>query len=195
EWLNVGNSAALLAGEAERIAGLAARYGMKAMLRPGLALYGVTPRFNPQFEPHEPATLAAAHAGLQPVMQWKTRVAGVRSVPTGTVVGYNGTFVATEQMRLALVAAGYADGLDRRLGNRFSLLVRGARAPLVGRISMDMATVDVTEIPAVEPGDDVVILGEQGGESITAYDHAEATGTIPWEVFTRIGARVRRVEV
>lgn len=195
EWLNVGNSAALLAGEAARIAALAARYGMKAMVRPGLALYGVTPRFNPQFEPHEPPSLAAARARLQPVLTWKTRVAGVRSVPAGAVVGYNGTFVATEPMRLALVAAGYADGLDRRLGNRFSLLVRGARAPLVGRISMDMATVDVTEIPAVEPGDDVVILGEQGGESITAYDHAEATGTIPWEVFTRIGARVRRVEV
>jgi alanine racemase len=111
------------------------------------------------------------------------------------VVGYNGTFVATEPMRLALLAVGYADGLDRRLGNRFSLLVRGARAPLVGRISMDQSVIDVTEIPGVEAGDEVVILGEQGGETITAFDHARATETIPWEVFTRIGSRVPRIAV
>jgi alanine racemase len=195
EWLHVGNSAALLAGQAARIAALATRYGMKAMLRPGLALYGVTPRFNPKFEPQEPASLVAARARLQPVLTWKTCVAGVRAVSVGAVVGYNGTFVATEPMQLALVAAGYADGLSRLLSNRFSLLVRGQRAPLVGRVSMDTAVVDVTEIDGVEPGDEVVILGEQGGERITAYDHAEATGTIPWEVFTRIGARVPRVGV
>jgi alanine racemase len=171
---------------------------MKAMLRPGLALYGLVPEFSPAFEPplsQEPDSLKAARAHLQPVLSWKTRVAGVRSVPAGAVVGYNGTFVATEPMRLALVAAGYADGLDRRLGNRFSLLVRGAHAPLVGRVSMDQAVIDVTEIPGVEAGDEVVILGTQGSETITAFDHAEATGTIPWEVFTRIGARVQRIAV
>ncbi len=195
EWLHVGSSPTLVAGEAERIAALAARHGMKAMLRPGLALYGVIPQFDPKFELQEPASLAAARAYLQPVLTWKTRVVGVRTVPSGAVVGYNGTFVATEPMRLALVAAGYADGLDRRLGNHFDLLVRGQRAPLVGRVSMDSAVVDVTEISGVEPGDEVVILGEQGGECITAFDHAEATGTIPWEVFTRIGARVLRVAV
>ncbi len=110
-------------------------------------------------------------------------------------MGYNGTFVATEPMRLALLPLGYADGLDRRLGNRFSLLVRGQRAPLVGRISMDQAVLDVTEIPGVMPGDEVVILGCQEGETITAFDHADAAGTIPWEVFTPISARVARVAV
>jgi alanine racemase len=195
EWLHVGNSAALLAGEAVQIAALAARYGMKAMVRPGMALYGLTPRFDPQFELQEPESLAAARAQLQPVLAWKTRVVGVRQVPAGAVVGYNGTFVATEPMRLALVAAGYADGLDRRLGNRFSLLVHGERAPLVGRVSMDSAVMDVTGIAGVEPGDEVVILGEQGGDSITAFDHAEALGTIPWEVFTRIGASAPRIAV
>ncbi|MGD0293861.1 MAG: alanine racemase [Terracidiphilus sp.] len=198
EWLNVGNSAALLSGKAARIAAIAARYGMKAMLRPGLALYGLIPQFDPKFEPSEfpePESMAAARARLQPVLTWKTQVVGVRAVPAGAVVGYNGTFVATEPMRLALVAAGYVDGLDRRLGNHFSLLVRGQRAPLVGRVSMDTAVMDVTEIAGVEPGDEVVILGKQGGECITAFDHAEATGTIPWEVFTRIGARVARVAV
>jgi alanine racemase len=192
DWLNVGNSAALLAGQAGAISALAARHGMKAMLRPGLALYGLIPEYDP---PLEAEKLAAVRAALQPVLSWKTRVVGVRSVPTGAVVGYNGTFIATEPMRLALIAAGYADGLDRRLGNRFSLLVRGQRTPLVGRISMDQAVLDVTEIPDVEAGDEVVILGSQGEETITAFDHAEATGTIPWEVFTRIGARVQRVSV
>ena len=195
EWLNVGNSAALLAGRAGEIASLAARHGMKAMLRPGLALYGLIPRFDPEFDLPEPPSMAAARAQLQPVLQWKTRVVGVRSVPAGAVVGYNGTFVATEPMRLALTAVGYADGLDRRLGNRFSLLVHGERAPIVGRISMDQAVVDVTDIPGVAAGDEVVILGTQGSETITAFDHAQASGTIPWEVFTRIGSRVPRIAV
>jgi alanine racemase len=190
-WLNVGNSAALLGGQSARIGALAARHSMKAMLRPGLALYGLAP----EFDPHAPPTVAAARARLRPVLAWKTRVVGVRTVAAGAVVGYNGTFVATEPMQLALVAAGYADGLDRRHGNRFSLLVRGQRAPIAGRISMDQTVLDVTGIEGVAPGDEVVILGRQGSETITAFDHAEATGTIPWEVFTRIGPRVRRVAV
>jgi alanine racemase len=195
ECLNIGNSASLLAGRAAQMAALAARHGMKALLRPGLALYGLIPRFDPEFELPEPPTMAAARARLRPVLEWKSRVVSLRSVPAGAVVGYNGTFVATEPMRLALVAVGYADGLDRRLGNRFSLLVHGERAPLVGRVSMDQAVLDVTDIPGVEPGDEVVILGKQGSESITAFDLAEASGTIPWEVFTRIGQRVPRVAV
>jgi len=202
DWLNVGQSAALLAGQAAVIAALADRHGMKTLLRPGLALYGLIPQFDPQFESSgsvEPDSLATARAHLQPVLEWKTRVTGVREIPPGSVVGYNGTFVATEPMRLALLAVGYADGLDRRLGNHFSLLVRGQRAPLVGRISMDQAVIDVTEIPGVAPGDEVVILGTQkgidGAETISAFDHAETSETIPWEVFTRIGARVPRIEV
>jgi alanine racemase len=195
DWLSVGGSAALLAGQASTIAAMAARHGMRAMIRLGLALYGLIPYFDPQFEHEEPALLAAARAALQPVLTWKTRVTGVRAIPAGAVVGYNSTFVATEPMRVALLAVGYADGLDRRLGNRFSLLVGGQRAPLVGRISMDQAVLDVTEIPGVEPGSEVVILGSQGGENLTAFDHARASGTIPWEVFTRIGQRVPRIAV
>ncbi len=196
EWLNVGASATLLAGQAPAIAGLAARHGMRAMLRPGLALYGLVPRFDPPFSSaEEPPSLAAARAALQPVLAWKAAVVGVRSVPAGATVGYNGTFVATEPMRLALVSAGYADGLDRRLGNRFSLLVAGERAPLVGRVSMDQIVLDVTEIPGVAPGDEVVLIGAHGSETITAFDHADAAGTIPWEVFTRIGPRVPRIAV
>ena len=200
EWLNVGNSAALLAGEAKAIADLAGRHGMKALLRPGLALYGHVPAFDPSFASPEfanlePASLIATRATLQPVLAWKSEVVSVRTVPAGAVVGYNGTFVATEPMRLALVAAGYGDGLTRSLGNRFSLLIRGERAPLVGRISMDQAVLDVTEIAGVQPGDEVVILGEQGSQAIGAFDHASAAGTIPWEIFTRIAPRVPRIAV
>jgi alanine racemase len=193
-WCNVGNSAALLAGQAEAIGAMAAEHGMKALLRPGLALYGLVPEYDPAFDA-EPRTLTEARQKLRPALSWKSRVVTVRAVQPGVAVGYNGTFVATEPMRLALVAAGYADGLDRRLGNRFSLLVRGQRAPLVGRVSMDQAVVDVTEIADVAAGDEVVLLGEQGRETISAFDHAGAAGTIPWEIFTGIGARVARVGV
>jgi alanine racemase len=191
EWLNVGNSAALLGGQAAAIGEIAGRRGVKALLRPGLALYGLAPRF----EPAEPESAAEARLRLRPVLAWKAAVVSMREVAAGTLVGYNGTFVATEPMRLALVALGYGDGLDRRLGNRFSLLVRGQRAPIAGRISMDQTVLDVTEIEGVRAGDEVVIVGSQGGETITAFDHADAAGTIPWEIFTRIGMRVGRIRV
>lgn len=191
EILNVGNSAAVVNGLEREIGRIAREHSMRALLRPGLALYGLAPRFQPE----EPSAVAEARERLHPVLAWKSRVVSVREIPAGATVGYNGTFVATEPMRLALVAAGYGDGLDRRLGNRFSLLVRGEQAPLVGRISMDQSVLDVTDIPGVEPGDEVAIVGAQGSESITALDHATAAGTIPWEVFTRIAARVERVEV
>ena len=196
QWLSVGASAALLGNDMEAIAKLVYQSGIRLLIRPGLALYGHVPRFEPPFGPdRERDFFLAVRKRLQPVLTWKTRVVSVRDIPAGSSVGYNGTFVATEPMRVALLATGYADGLDRRLGNHFSLLVRGERAPLVGRISMDQSVLDVTEIPGVEPGDEVVILGTQGSETITAFDHADAAGTIPWEVFTRIGARVTRVEV
>jgi alanine racemase len=195
EWLNVGNSAALLAGQAQTISELAARHGMKALLRPGLALYGVVPEFDPRFALPEPGPMAEARTALEPVLTWKASVVGVRQIAAGATIGYNGTFVATEPMRVALVSAGYGDGLDRALGNRFSLLVKGERAPIVGRISMDQTVLDVTEIPGVQAGDEVVILGALGSETITAFDHAAAAGTIPWEVFTRIAARVPRIAI
>lgn len=196
EWLSVGASAALLGNDARAISELAQPFRMNLLLRPGLALYGVVPRFEPPFGADaEPAALAAARRHLRPVLAWKTRVVSLRDIPAGTEIGYNGTFVATEPMRLALIAVGYADGLDRRLGNRFSLLIKAKHAPLVGRVSMDQAVVDITEIPEAEIGDEVVILGSQGEATVTAVNHADACGTIPWEVFTRIGPRVTRVEI
>ena len=98
-------------------------------------------------------------------------------------------------MRLALLTVGYADGLFRNLGNRFSLLVRGQRAPIVGRVSMDHTIIDVTDISGVAAGDEVVIIGTQAGETISAYDHADAAGTVPWEVLTRLSSRIERIVV
>jgi len=188
-WLHVGNSAAVLAGDAMgTLRALCSRWALKPMARPGLALYGLAP----EFSPGEPASAISLRAGLQRVLEWKTRVVSVRSIAAGQVVGYNGTFVATEPMRLALLAAGYADGLNRALSNRGAVLIAGQRAPIVGRISMDQTVVDITDIPDVHAGDEVVLLGRQGAEIITGEDHARWAGTIPWEIFTSIAARVER---
>lgn len=192
EWLHVGNSAAVLKGEVlDTLRGLCTRFQLRAMARPGLALYGLAP----EFVPEEPVEVTRIRGELQRVLEWKTRVVSVRSIDAGTAVGYNGTFVATEPMQLALLAVGYADGLKRTLSNRGAVLVGCQRAPIVGRISMDQTVVDVTEIPGVASGDEVVLLGRQGEEQITAEDHARWAETIPWEIFTSITARVERVNV
>jgi alanine racemase len=192
EWLHVGNSAAVLAGGALlALRELCGRFGLRPMARPGLALYGL----GPEFVPDEPESVAELRGRLRRVLEWKTRVVSVRTVAAGQAVGYNGTFVATEPMRLALLAVGYADGLRRALSNRGSVLVRGQRAPIVGRISMDQTVVDVTEIAGVAAGDEVVLLGRQGAEPITVEDHAGWAGTIPWEIFTSITSRVERIKV
>ncbi len=191
-WLNVGNSAAVVDGRAAKaLLELASRYGMRVMLRPGLALYGLTPEFTPE----EPRRVSEIREQLQPILSWKTRVVSVRGIEAGQVVGYNGTFVATEPMRVALLAVGYADGLKRGLSNRGSVLLAGKRCPIVGRISMDQTVVDVTEIPDAAAGDEVVLLGRQGDAEISAEEQARLCGTIPWEIFTSIGERVERRSV
>jgi alanine racemase len=191
-WLHAGNSASVLGGDVPLVLQtLCAQSGLKVMARPGLALYGSVP----EFAPDEPVAVRGLRVGLRPVLTWKTQIVSVREIAAGQVVGYNGTFVATEPMRVALLAVGYADGLSRALSNRGSVLVRGQRAPIVGRISMDQTVVDVTEMPDAAPGDDVVLLGRQGSGDISAEDHARWAGTIPWEVFTSIAARVERVAV
>lgn len=195
DLLSAGSSAALVGGLAERLARLASSHGMKLLMRPGLALYGVPPRFDPPMaEP--PASFTIASQRLEPVLAWKTRVICTRTIPAGATAGYNGTFVAARPTQIALISAGYADGLDRHLGGgRFDVLVRERRARIVGRVCMDHAFLDTTEIPGVQAGDEVVLLGTQGSETVSAQDHADATGTIPWEVFTRIGPRVDRLAV
>ncbi len=189
QWLHVGNSAALLAGSAwNRLLEICCQFQLRPMMRPGLALYGLAP----QFSPYELPAVAEWRQALQPALTWKTKVVSVRTIQPGQTVGYNGTFVATEPMRLALLAVGYADGLKRALSNRGAVLVRGKRAPIIGRISMDQTVVDVTDIPGVTPEDEVVLLGRQEDECITGDDHAAWAQTVSWEIFTSITARVER---
>jgi alanine racemase len=128
-------------------------------------------------------------------MALTSRVVAVKGVRTGEAVGYGARFVAGRPTTLAVVPAGYADGLDRRLEGRGWVLIRGRRAPIVGAVSMDMLTVDVTDVGDVGPGDDVVCLGSQGSESwqtIDAREMAAWIDTVPYEVLCRLGARVER---
>jgi alanine racemase len=149
-------------------------------VRPGLLLYGVAP------------DAFAGALALRPVMSLRSRVVSVKHVRAGESVGYGGRYVASTPRVVATVPAGYADGLDARLGGRGEVLVGGCRAPIVGAVSMDMLAVDVTGI-RVDPGDEVVFLGEQGGQRITATDMAAAIGTIPYEILCRLGTRIERV--
>jgi len=152
-------------------------------VRPGLLLYGLVP-------PPLHTTLS-----LTPVMSLSSRVVATKGVREGESVGYGARFTATRPSTLAVVPAGYADGLDRRLEGRGWVLVRGHRAPIVGAVSMDMLTVDVTDVEAVGPGDEVVFLGRQGPEAWQCIDDREMAawiGTIPYEVLCRLGARVER---
>jgi alanine racemase len=150
------------------------------LVRPGLLLYGIVP-------PPLAVTL-----DLRPAMSLKSRVVAVKGVRSGERVGYGGRFVAERPTRIAIVPAGYADGLDARLEGRGHVLVRGHRAPIVGAVSMDMITLDVTGL-TVEPGDEAVIIGTQGDERIDVREMAAAIGTIPYEIFCRIGARIERM--
>ena len=150
------------------------------MVRCGLPLYGY-------------ASTPASDIKLRPALAWKSRVVAVRMLQPGDRVGYGGTHTASARMRLATVATGYADGYRRALSGRGAVLLGGRRVPVVGRVSMDFLTVDASAVPEVEPGDEVVIIGQQGAETISAEDLAHDLDTIPWEVLTAIGPRVERV--
>ena len=151
------------------------------MVRPGIMLYGYHTL---------PSTIPVPD--LQPVLSLTTCIAQLRSIQPGDRVSYNGTFIARRSTRIAVLPIGYADGLSRRLSNRGVVLIRGQRVPIVGLVCMDMVMVDVTTVPEAMIGDEVVVIGQQGRETITAKDIAEWTGTIPYEVLCAISPRVPR---
>ena len=153
-----------------------------SMVRPGLILYGMYP-----------ATALKKQIELKPVLSWQTRIIQLKRVPTGTSVGYGRTFVTKRNSLIATLPVGYADGYRRLFSNRAQVLVRGKRAPVVGRVSMDLTTIDVTDIRNVHQGDAVVLLGGQGGAEIGADEIAGWANTISYEIFTSIGARVPRI--
>jgi len=149
-------------------------------VRPGLLLYGVVP-----------PPLAAADLDLRPALSLVSRIVAVKGVRVGEGAGYGLHWTDDTPRTLAIVPAGYADGLDTRLANRGHVLIRGQRRAIVGSVCMDMILVDVTGID-VSPGDAVVLIGSQGDQEITAREVAATIGTIPWEVICRLGARIER---
>jgi len=149
-------------------------------VRPGLLLYGIVP-------PPLASTLA-----LTPIMTLSSRIVAVKGVRAGEGVGYGLKFTAPQPATIAIVPAGYADGLDLRLSGRGSVLIRGRRAPIVGSVNMDMLMADVTGLD-VSPGDDVVIIGSQGADRIDVREMAAQIGTIPYEILCRIGSRIERI--
>jgi len=152
------------------------------MVRPGIMLYG-----------YLPSSSLEGRITLKPVLKLKSRIIHLRKVPPGTGISYGRTFVTTRETLVATVAIGYGDGYSRRISNRGEVLVRGKRAPVIGRICMDMTMIDVTHIPHVAPGDEVILIGEQGNERITADDVAGWSDTISYEVLCAISERVKRV--
>ena len=149
-------------------------------VRPGLLLYGIVP-------PPLTSTI-----GLTPVMTLASRVTAVKGLRAGEITGYGARFAAARPTTIAIVPAGYADGLDLRLAGRGVVLIRGRRAPIVGSVCMDMLMVDVTGMD-VSPGDEVVFIGRQGRDAIDAREMAETIGSIPWEIVCRVGTRIERV--
>jgi alanine racemase len=149
-------------------------------VRPGLLLYGIVP------------PPLAAMLPLRPALSLHSRIVHVKGLRPGEGTGYGLHSAADTSRTIAVVPAGYADGLDRRLAARGYMLVRGRRAPIVGSVCMDMTMIDVTGTD-VAPGDEVVIIGQQGRESLDVREIAASIGTIPYELLCRVGARIERV--
>lgn len=170
---HAANSAATLASSRARL----------DLVRPGIAMFGVSPS-------------DGLSAELRPVMRIQSEVIALRDLAAGMSAGYGATWRASRPSRIATVPMGYADGLSRGLSNNGSVLVRGKRAPIVGVVSMDMTMIDVTDVDGARLGDEVVLLGQQkgplGADSISAEEIAKNLGTIPWEVLTAVSRRVPR---
>lgn len=152
------------------------------LVRPGLALLGAYPW---------PALQRVV--SLRPVLTWKSRVVFLKTVAKGTSVSYGGTWRASRRSRLATLPVGYADGYRRELSNRGSVLIRGRRCPVAGRVTMDQIVVDVTGATGVDVGEEVVLLGSQGNERVSVEEMAHIVGTIPYDIFCGISKRVPRV--
>ncbi len=154
------------------------------MVRPGIALYG----YELPFSGGDVQPL-----GLKPVLSWKTRIIATRKISTGTPVGYNGRWCASRDTRLGVIPVGYGDGFSRHLSSTGRVIVRGEYAPIVGKVSMDLTMIDLTDIPAAEIGDEVALIGQQGSNSILATEHAGFAGTVVYEILCGLSPRVPRV--
>jgi alanine racemase len=166
-------------------------YGRQAawqdMVRPGHAIYGyVSPARG-----HAPPKML----DVKPALTWRATVLSVKEVPPGEFIGYGGMFRTAERTRVATLAAGYADGIPHKLSNKGSVIVHGQMAPILGAVSMDMTTVNVTHVPQTRAGDAVTLLGIEGNVRIDAQEIAKIAGTISYSVLCGIHARVKRIYV
>jgi alanine racemase len=161
------------------------------LARVGVGLYGLWPSRETVVSLKE----QGSEFKLEPVLSWKTRVAQVKTVAAGEYVGYGCTFRTSRKTRIAVLPVGYYDGYDRKLSNTAYVLIKGKRAPIRGRVCMNLCMADITDIPGVKPEDEVVLLGKQGREHLSAEQLAQWIGTINYEVVTRINPLLPRVVV
>jgi alanine racemase len=161
------------------------------MVRPGAILYG----YHPGYDPPEKREEAERRLPLKPVMSLRSRIISIRNVPAGAGVGYNATFVPKRSSRIAVLAAGYGDGIHRSLGNRGNVLLRGKLAPIIGIISMDVTMIDVTDVEGAEIGDVATIHGTDGKETLPANRVARSIGTVTSDLLCAVSQRVPRLYV
>jgi alanine racemase len=169
-WVHAANSSCIFTG----------RDRLFDLVRPGISAYGVLPSHVPGADE------------LRPVMSLATQVVFLKDVPQGAPVGYEATWRAPRPTRIAILPVGYNDGVSWRLSNRGEVLVRGRRAPIVGRVSMDYTTIDVGHIPGTSVGDRVMLIGEQEGERLGLEEVARRADTISYEIACAVGKRVER---
>ena len=161
----------------------------QAMVRIGIALYGYYSSWQTLLSLKERGRCPS----LEPILKWKTRIAQIKEIRSGDRVGYGCTHQALTNGKIAILPVGYYDGYDRHYGMKAHVLIREQRAPIIGRIAMNMCSVDITHIPQALTGDEVVLLGTQGNGAITAEELAEASQTIHYEVLTRISPHLARI--
>jgi alanine racemase len=154
------------------------------MVRPGIALYGIDPTGSPNVK-----------RALRPVMKWTAPLVSIRTIRRGVCVGYGNTWCAARDTRIGLVPVGYADGYPRCYSNKAVMLVHGCPAPVVGKVSMDLTTIDLGDCPQAQVGDEVTLLDNDPLSPVSIYALAKWADTIPYEIFCRIGPRVQRVAV
>jgi alanine racemase len=193
ELVHLGNTSAVDEGSTLKwMRDTAKKMNAKAMVRTGLALYGDALELEANPDARGKAKTGSLRPRLKPALTWKTRVVGLREIATGTTVGYGATFTAKHPMRLALLPVGYADGLRREASSGVGdgwVMIAGQRAAVVGRVSMNLTVVDVTALPKIAMGDEVVLLGE----GVTADDHAAWCGTIPYEILCGLRGHVHLI--
>ena len=161
------------------------------MVRPGAILYG----YHPGYDPVEKRPEIEAQLPVKPVMSLRTRIISLRNIPEGAGVGYNETFIAKRPSRIAVLAAGYGDGIHRSLGNKGCVLVRGGLAPIVGIVSMDVTMIDVTDVPNAAIGDIVTIYGTDGEQARPANVVARSIGTVTSDLLCAVSQRVPRLYI